>query len=108
MPRPILALLLLASVLLPRAGGAAPTPPPEGPVLDLPLGHSGDINGIAFSPDCATVATVSEDRSLNLWEARTGELRRTLRPSVPHGRLLSVAFSPDGSEVAAGDVGGRL
>jgi WD40 repeat protein len=57
--------------------------------------------GLAFSPDGATLA-VGSDRSIQIWDVAGRRLRR----SIPTGRAIvrQLAFAPDGSGVAsAGD-----
>lgn len=81
-------------------------------------GHRDWVTTLAFSPDGRTLASGSCDWAFHrgrnvaefsmpdpgcvsewkLWEATSGELKRTV--SEP-GRLLSVAFSPDGQRLAA-------
>jgi WD40 repeat protein len=55
---------------------------------------------VAQSPDGAMIAVGVEDRSVRLWDVRTGKERRTLRG---HRDLVnSIAFSPDGKRLATG------
>ena len=68
------------------------------------LGHSSTLCGIAFSPDGESVATISHDRKLRLWEARSGFEKYTIVAHQDWGR--DVAFSPDGWSLATcGDDG---
>jgi WD40 repeat protein len=57
----------------------------------------------AFAPDGRSIATVESDLSLRIWDAPSGRLRQTIG-GAPLG-FGSVAFSPDGSKVAAGGGG---
>ena len=51
-----------------------------------------------FSPDGRTLASVSRDRTVQLWDTETWEPRRTLMG--PEGQVYSVVFSPDGRTLA--------
>jgi WD40 repeat protein len=65
-------------------------------------GHSGPIRAVAFSPDSQRIATGSEDHTVKIWEAATGNPLLTLSR---HSRAVNgIAFSPDGQRlVTAGD-----
>ncbi len=63
-------------------------------------GHKALILSVAYSPDGQTVATGSFDRTVKLWNVRTGEQRATL--TRPRMAVFAVAFSPDGRTLAAG------
>jgi WD40 repeat protein len=73
-------------------------------------GHKYWISSVAFSPDSAAVATLgasgqtlasgSDDHTLRLWDANTGQCLHVLQGHTNHVR--SVAFSPDGQLLASG------
>jgi WD40 repeat protein/tryptophan-rich sensory protein len=64
-------------------------------------GHLGGVNAVAFSPaDRRLIASAGHDRSVKLWNARTGQ---ELWSRTEHtGPIFSLAFSPDGTELITG------
>ncbi|WP_197446574.1 WD40 repeat domain-containing serine/threonine protein kinase [Tautonia plasticadhaerens] len=65
-------------------------------------GHTDLVFGLASSPDGRRLATGSWDRTVKLWDTRTGEEVFTL---VGHtAGVTSVAFSPDGGRLASGSI----
>jgi WD40 repeat protein len=80
--------------------------PPSEPILRLETGmHTAAIKRIASDAQGRWVVSASEDKTLRLWDARTGDLRQTYRVPVGkglEGRLDAVAMSPDGDWIAAG------
>ncbi|KFX98904.1 hypothetical protein O988_04145, partial [Pseudogymnoascus sp. VKM F-3808] len=53
-----------------------------------------------FSPDSKQIASGSKDKTIKLWDARTGDLQKTL--AGHSGWVLAVAFSPDSKQIASG------
>jgi WD40 repeat protein/serine/threonine protein kinase len=76
--------------------------------------HSHPVSGLAFSPDGKRVASVSGLGSFEaprgeamLWDAVTGKIHCFLgdnQEGAHLGACVSVAFSPDGKYVAAGEI----
>ena len=68
------------------------------------LGHSDRVWGVSFSPDGSRLASGSCDRTVKVWNARTGQ--ELLSLTGHSDNIRSVCFSPDGRRVAtAGDDG---
>lgn len=79
----------------------------------------GEINTLAFSPDGSSVAAGSNDTSMRLFESKSGRLRwrvprfdsglsKLLGDPDKDDWILTLAFSPDGSFIAAGSRGASL
>lgn len=66
-------------------------------------GHTDAVTAIAFSPDGTQLASASRDKSVKLWNLKTGEVVRTLTGAQE--QLSCLAFSADGKRLAIGDVG---
>jgi WD40 repeat protein len=62
-------------------------------------GHRDILYGAIFSPDGKTIATAGYDRRIQLWEAHTGKLLRTLEGH--NGPVHDIAFSPEGTVLAS-------
>ena len=64
------------------------------------LGHTGEVMGVAFSPDGKWLASVSFYREVKIWDTSTGSLAHSLMGGIT-GIANAVAFSPDGTLLAA-------
>ncbi|KAJ7824136.1 WD40-repeat-containing domain protein, partial [Mycena leptocephala] len=64
-------------------------------------GHDGEVNCIAISADGAHIVSGSRDKTIRVWDARTGEA--IMQPIKGHtGSVSFVAFSPDGARIVSG------
>ncbi len=63
-------------------------------------GHSNWILSIAFNPDGKTIASGSRDKTIKIWDLKTGKEIRTLWGH--HNWVWSVNYSPDGKVLVSG------
>jgi WD40 repeat protein len=67
------------------------------------LGHKGAVRAVAYSPDGRLIASGSDDRSVRLWDARTGKAFGP--PLEGHtGSVIALMFSSDGKQVISGSL----
>ncbi|MET9502275.1 TIR domain-containing protein [Streptomyces sp. NPDC006622] len=78
----------------------------DGAVAHRLTGHTGKLWAAAAHPGRPLLATAGDDRTVRLWDARTGEPAAVLAGHT--GRVLAVAFHPDGSLLASGGEDGTV
>ena len=74
-------------------------------VRRIPLELNGSSTPLAFSPDSETLAvgTWNGDRTdVRLWDVASGRMTASLHPAPANQRLVTLAFSPDGSLLVGG------
>ncbi|WP_292870557.1 CHAT domain-containing protein [Nostoc sp. LPT] len=62
-------------------------------------GHINSVNSISFSPGGKTLASVSSDNTVKLWDINSGKEITTLKGYTES--VYSVSFSPDGKTLAS-------
>src|SRR5262245_61404203 len=78
----------------------SPTAPDSFHLCLVAAHKTNGFNSVAFSPDGRIIAAGSDDCTIKLWDAQTGQLLRSLEGHT--NSVLSVAFSPDGQVLASG------
>jgi WD40 repeat protein len=66
--------------------------------------QTGEISGLAFSPDGRSVAAINEGNTLFFWEVATGKKRLQINGKLPkwESSLQCMAFTPDGRHLVTG------
>ncbi|RYZ85844.1 MAG: hypothetical protein EOP06_15600, partial [Proteobacteria bacterium] len=99
---------VVSGLCLPLIGQSPELPRPKirVPQLVLQVGPTGFTTATAASPNGRTVAFGGIDRTIRLWDARSGQLKRVL-PEIQNAPLM-LAFSADNKKLLSADVPERL
>lgn len=79
---------------------------PTQPLLALDAGgHTACVNKVLFTPDGKELITVSDDKTIRVWDLASGAPLRVIRPPIGtgvEGMIYCAAISPDGQYLAIG------
>ena len=79
---------------------------PEYKLLKTLEEHIKLVWSVAYSPDGKKIVSGSDDKTIKIWNANTGQCLKTLEG---HSYFVnSVAFSPDGKKIVSGSYGGTI
>ncbi|HEY9708509.1 MAG TPA: DnaJ domain-containing protein, partial [Oculatellaceae cyanobacterium] len=74
--------------------------------LKVLKGHKASVNTIAMSPDGQTLASGSQDRTVSLWNLKTGKQIFTFFGQA--GEVFAVAITPDSKTLIAGGFDNKI
>ena len=99
----LLSALLLQALLVVTFTGAAQDYKPK---INLNInGHNGKVNDLIFFPDGSRFVSVSEDKSIKIWDATSLKVIDRIETEIGpgfEGIFYSAALSPDGQYLALG------
>ncbi len=85
---------LMSSVFLPAEPSVAS--------IEWSVGHGASVTACAFSSDGDRILSASDDQTLRLWDAKTGDPLLTLKGH--ENRVTACAFSPDGAGILSASI----
>lgn len=77
--------------------------PNTGNTIRTLTGHTGEVRGLAISPDNKTIASIGIDYTLRIWDATTGNQLQSISASLNGIKYQtgSISYSPDGQFISA-------
>lgn len=103
--RALAALPLAIALLSAPASAQEPSPASIDFHLDLDTGgHRAFVKDLAFTPDGELLISASDDKTIRVWDWRSGVTVRTIRGQIGpgnQGKVFAIAVSPDGGTLAA-------
>ena len=106
---PCLTVFIVASLLF--SSSVFSLEPPSEPILRLETGaHAGRIYRLAADGEGKYVVSASMDKTVRIWEGKSGKLLSVLRPPIGddmEGELYALALSPDGKTIACAGYTGK-
>ncbi|KIM33655.1 hypothetical protein M408DRAFT_61483 [Serendipita vermifera MAFF 305830] len=86
-----------------QSGGQSEWPAIQNILVD----HDDQVRSVSFSPDSRRIVSGSDDRTIRVWDAETGDI--VAGPFEGHVEAVnSVAFSPNGSRIVSGSEDGTI
>ena len=71
-------------------------------------GHTQQVRAVAWSPDSKHIASGSDDQTVQVWSAATGQHVLTYHPAQDAGAVFALSWSPDSTRIASGGKGGHV
>ena len=71
-------------------------------------GHTQQVRAVAWSPDGKHIASGSDDQTVQVWSAATGQHVLTYHPAQDAGAVFALSWSPDSTRIASGGKGGHV